>query len=244
MNVIINWKMILIHCAVVVGFASIGCGDDHDDGESDWTVGESGGETIQVSGDVSAYYNGDGGDISHRASTHPHGSILVAEGELSSDGTFSIQFKGGDEITDALGPAVGNYDNVNSNHFRGFVCIDEFIDDLGDALFLSVPVFTYFPSNAGDGAYILPQIGLSTTKEATELGVDPFPEGEEIYVSWLYSTKALTVRETCNDGEIDVVLSSGWNELYLDNTDKANRYQWTGERPDEVVWIKEELNRY
>lgn len=216
---------------------SIGCGDD-DNGNNgnNGNNDEPGGETLELSGDVSGQYDGDGEELYSMA-----GFEDVAEGALESDGTFSIVLTMTPEIyeNELEAPADSILDG-----FRSLVCMDEFMDEIEDARFLRVSNFSFLDET--DGTQYSRILELSTDTEGhTGSSLLPFPNVGHVYVTWYYSTDSFTLNETCDDGEIDVELETGWNEVMIDTTNASGSgsgseiIQWTGERPDEVDWYLE-----
>lgn len=231
MNQSIRWKSLVAGCALILGTSTalLGCGDDENGANG--TNGSGGNSTMTISGDVGAHYDGPGGNLYNFSFEGD-----FADGHLNSDGTFSFELLDLTDIEDDLEkPAESVLDG-----FSSFVCIEEFIDEFDDdARFAAVKNVGYLETRADESGYAR-HIELTTLTEGEARSiVSPFPDREEIYVFWYYSTTSVSAEATCSSGEINIDLSPGWNEIILDNTDRDDRRQYTGERPDGVDWYME-----
>lgn len=230
---LINAPLIISSCALLLAIGT-GCGDD-DNGDSSGNGDQPGGETLELSGDVSGHYDGEGEELYSTV-----GFEDVGQGTLESDGTFSVTLTMTSEIyEDELEPPASSV----LDGFRGLVCIEEFLEEIEDARFLRVSNFSFL-TESEEGTQYPRLLELSTETEGqTGSSLAPFPNVGQVYVTWLYSTDSFHLQETCDEGEIDVELDEGWNEVMIDTTNASGAdseiIQWTGERPDEVDWYLE-----
>lgn len=218
----------ILGAALLIIAFSAGCGDDENGNGGNGGNGNGvGDETLEISGTVSNY-DGSGGELWQWVDLDD-----IAEGTMESDGSFTFTLTMTPEIYEEnLEPLA---DSIMDG-FGGLVCRSEFLDDVQDARFLAVHNVHYTPEGGTDSD--AGTIELSTDTEDT-LGssMRPFPNMGHIYGTWLYTTEDLTIQETCDNGEIDVELQAGWNEVLIDTTEAFDEYtQWTGERPDDVDW--------
>ena len=215
---------VILSVALITAFAA-GCSDD-DDGKNG-NGDDAPQDVLEVTGEI-VDYDGDGGEIWERAGLHD-----VAEGSGGADGSLSFT------LTMTSGIAEEELDppaTSSSDGFTGLVCMGEFLEDIEEARFLSVHNLNYTPEGGADSD--AGTLELSTDTEGT-LGsvMHPFPKPGHVYGVWLYTTESMTLQETCDQGEIDVDLQAGWNEVLIDTTEAFDEYtQWTGERPGDVDW--------
>ena len=143
-------------------------------------------------------------------------------GHLEEDGQFSISIEAAD-LEPEEGVTVGGDDTtlVDSLNIRCRDDVDESIDEAAR--------FTWF-THLRIAAFDRDDVSFITAM--SDPGCEPSfancPEAEAVYVTWLYSTHALTVTAEC-DGqrsqneahEIDVDLQEGWNLLLQDEQDRS-----------------------
>ena len=231
---------------LLAGLASltVACSDDENgQGPTDPAPGE----TLEVSGDVSAYHEGASGELYSLGDN----STDLALGELASDGTFSFDLRATPDIEGALAHATTD-GGFGSDGFYNFVCIDEVIDDIDpDARFAEVRNVQVLVTR-DDGSNYPRAIELSTRTEGTgRTGDQPFPGvHQDIHVYWIYADRSTEVQGTCGDDseasthshEVNLSLTAGWNEVILDHRSAAAISQYTGQRPDGVDWYMDPVD--
>ncbi len=228
MNISIQGKcyyVTFIMVVVAMGLLVNACDDNPADADGDDNGNGDPSEPYQMEGEVNNY------DMGERDLYANHrGSFDVGSGTLNEDGSFSFELAGQDVVEEHLQPAGGD----TFEEFQGFFCYEQIGEQLdSEHQFTQVHTLAFTYGEDNETALI----GLTSDQLSINIYPPSSSKGDYL-VRWIYSSKEVSIEESCSEGaeQVDLDLVEGWNEVIFDFSDSENAIQHNGEVPSEAGW--------
>jgi hypothetical protein len=221
----------LFATAIALAFALTGCDqptDSSDDGSGGNDGGASGDE-LTFEGQIQDYDLGE-------QHISPNTDASLGEGTLNADGSFTITLFEAEQIEEELQPVDPEAGSFES--FSGFICEEKAAAELNDnAQFAMASALTFASDIDDDGTSEVGMLGLTSSAPDVVVPVPKSAKGD-YHVRWIFADQSVTLDTQCRDGEriVELELSSGWNEVSYDLSDRDQIRQYTGSRPNAVEW--------